>query len=161
MVHDPSVMVLDEPAAGLDPRARIELRTMIRALAAEGKSILISSHILTELAEICDSVGIIEHGHLLARGTVAEIRGQRETSEVHVRVLERDAELVAWLNNHAHVAEVRSEDGRHVFGNRGGKKQQADLLRAMVEAGFRVIEFGTETHSLEDIFMNVTKGRLQ
>ena len=161
MVHDPAVMVLDEPAAGLDPRARIELRTMIRELAATGKSILISSHILSELAEICDSVGIIEHGNLLTRGTVEEIQGQRETSEVQVRVLDRDSELVAWLQNHDEVSEVRSSGGKHIFTNRGGKEQQADLLQEMIEAGFRVIEFGAETHSLEDIFMNVTKGQLQ
>lgn len=161
MVHDPAVMVLDEPAAGLDPRARIELRTMIRELAATGKSILISSHILTELAEICDSVGIIEHGSLLAQGTVAEIQGQRETSEVHVRVLDRDDELIAWLNNHDEVSDVRSNGGKHVFTNKGGKEQQASLLQAVVEAGYRVVEFGSETRSLEDIFMNITKGKLQ
>ena len=76
MIHDPAVMVLDEPAAGLDPRARIELREMIRQLAADGKTILISSHILTELAEMCDMVGIIERGRLLAVGTVEEIQRQ-------------------------------------------------------------------------------------
>ena len=74
MIHDPAVLVLDEPAAGLDPRARVELRGMIRALADDGKTILVSSHILTELAEMCDTVGIIEHGCLLAVGTVDELR---------------------------------------------------------------------------------------
>ena len=90
MIHDPSVLVLDEPAAGLDPRARIELREMIAQLAAAGKAILISSHILTELAEICDRVGIIEQGRLLAVGSVAEISaGVQVRSTVHVRVLRR------------------------------------------------------------------------
>ncbi len=74
MIHDPAVLVLDEPAAGLDPRARIELREMFRRLAAEGKTILVSSHILTELAEMCDEVGIIEQGRMVAVGTVAEIQ---------------------------------------------------------------------------------------
>ena len=161
MVHDPAVLVLDEPAAGLDPRARIELRNMIRALAANGKAILISSHILTELAEICDSVGIIEHGSLLARGTVAEIQGKRETSEVHVQVLDRQDELLAWLHRRDDISNICSDVGRCSFENRGGKEQQADLLKAMVEAGFRVVEFGSETRSLEDVFMNVTKGVVQ
>src|SRR5215475_2616257 len=78
MIHDPSVLVLDEPAAGLDPRARIELREMIARLADVGKAILISSHILTELAEICHSVGIIEQGQLLAVGSVAEISARAQ-----------------------------------------------------------------------------------
>src|SRR6188768_2537996 len=88
MIHDPAVLILDEPAAGLDPRARIELREMIRELAADGKTVLVSSHILTELAEMCDRVGIIERGQLLAVGTVEEIqREQQPHREVKVRVL--------------------------------------------------------------------------
>ena len=161
MVHDPAVLVLDEPAAGLDPRARIELRTMIRELAAHGKSILISPHILTELAEICDSVGIIEHGNLLARGTVAEIQGQRETSEVHVCVVDRQSELLAWLQQRDDISDVRSDADRCPFVNKGGREQQADLLAAIIQAGFRVVEFGSETRSLEDVFMNVTRGIVQ
>ena len=90
LIHDPAVLVLDEPAAGLDPRARIELREMIRALADEGKAILISSHILTELAEICDVVGIIEQGRLVAVGGVDEIQKQGQTPQnaVEVRLLD-------------------------------------------------------------------------
>ena len=78
LIHDPSVLILDEPAAGLDPRARIELRRMIGELAARGKTVLVSSHILTELAEMCDSVGIIEQGQLLATGSVDEIQRERK-----------------------------------------------------------------------------------
>lgn len=100
LIHDPAVMVLDEPAAGLDPRARIELREMIRALAAEGKTILISSHILTELAEMCDVVGILERGKLLAVGTVEEIQRQcaRERDVVEVRLVGTAAPLADWLS---------------------------------------------------------------
>ncbi len=88
MIHDPPVLILDEPAAGLDPRARIELREMIRHLAADGKTILVSSHILTELAEMCDQVGIIEQGQLLATGSVEEIqRRLQRQSNVRVRVV--------------------------------------------------------------------------
>ena len=94
MIHDPSVLVLDEPAAGLDPRARIELREMIARLAEAGKAILISSHILTELAEICNRVAIIEQGRLLAVGSVEEISARAEArAEVRLQVL-RDAEQV-------------------------------------------------------------------
>ena len=98
MIHDPSVLMLDEPAAGLDPRARIELREMIERLAAAGKAILISSHILTELAEICDRVGIIEQGRLLAVGSVAEISAAvTGRSTVRVRVLRRRRAAAGWL----------------------------------------------------------------
>ena len=94
------MLVLDEPAAGLDPRARIELREMIRALARQGKTVLISSHILTELAEMCDTVGIIERGKLLAVGTVEQIQGahgQTPQTQVAVGVLENAEGLAAWL----------------------------------------------------------------
>ena len=161
MVHDPKVMVLDEPAAGLDPRARVELRTMIRELATTGKAILISSHILTELAEICDSVGIIEHGSLLAVGTVEEIQGQRETSTVHVRVLQQAQEYWAWLNERDDVSDLHLDGDVLSFTSKGGEEDQADLLRATIEAGFRVVDFGSRTRSLEDVFMNITQGRLQ
>ena len=73
LLHDPRLLILDEPADGLDPRARIELRELLRALASQGKAVLISSHILTELSEICDTCAIIEQGHLLATGTVQEV----------------------------------------------------------------------------------------
>ncbi len=93
LIHDPAVMILDEPAAGLDPRARIHLRRMIRELADRGKTVLISSHILTELAEMVDSVGIIEQGQLLATGTVDQIqRQQAQHRELTIRVLDRAAE---------------------------------------------------------------------
>ncbi len=98
IIHDPPVLVLDEPAAGLDPRARIELREMIGALAADGKSVLISSHILTELAEMCDTVGIIEQGRLLAVGSVHDIqRGRQQQRAVELRIMGGAAALVGWL----------------------------------------------------------------
>src|SRR5688500_13692517 len=98
MIHNPSVLVLDEPAAGLDPRARIELREMISKIAEAGKAVLISSHILTELAEICDKVGIIEQGRLLAVGSVAEISARAQVqSTVRVRVLNDAERLRQWL----------------------------------------------------------------
>ena len=107
MIHDPSVLILDEPAAGLDPRARIELRQMIRELAHDGKTILVSSHILTELAEMCDRVGIIEQGCLLATGSVDEIqRGQAQHRGIVVRILGNTDALTHWLDEHAVVSDL-------------------------------------------------------
>ncbi len=162
MIHGPSVLVLDEPAAGLDPRARIELREMINKLAASGKAILISSHILTELAEMCDRVGIIERGRLLAVGSVAEISsGARAKATVHVRVLEGDDRLRNWLIARPEVSDLQLNDSLAVFDFAGDRHAEAGLLRAMVNDGLPVVEFGAKHQSLEDVFLHVTEGRVQ
>jgi ABC-2 type transport system ATP-binding protein len=162
MIHNPSVLVLDEPAAGLDPRARIELREMIAQLAAAGKAILISSHILTELAEICDKVGIIERGRLLAVGSVAEVSARtQEQSTVRVRVLRDSERLSGWLTARGDVSELHIEGDLATFSHSGDRETEAALLRAMIEAGFPVVEFGAQHKSLEDVFLHVTQGRVQ
>jgi ABC-2 type transport system ATP-binding protein len=162
MIHNPSVLVLDEPAAGLDPRARIELREMIGQLAAAGKAILISSHILTELAEICDKVGIIEQGRLLAVGSVAEISARVQIqSTVRVRVLHDAERLRDWITAHEHVSDLRQDGELTMFSFTGDREAEAQLLRAIVEAGFPVVEFGAKHKSLEDVFLHVTEGRVQ
>ena len=163
LIHDPPVLVLDEPAAGLDPRARIELREMIRALANEGKTILISSHILTELAEMCDVVGIIERGRLIAVGSVEEIhqQGRSPLNLVEVRLLDAADGLCRWLAEQPGVTEIHAEGERLRFLYAGEPEAEAQLLRAMILAGFRVIAFGTRRRSLEDVFMQVTQGFVQ
>jgi ABC-2 type transport system ATP-binding protein len=162
MIHNPSVLVLDEPAAGLDPRARIELRDMISQLAEAGKAILISSHILTELAEICDSVGILEQGRLLAVGSVAEISARVQVqSNVRVRVLHDVERLRGWLAERDDISELRADDDLTMFSFSGDRAAEASLLRTMIEAGFSVVEFGAKHKSLEDVFLHVTEGRVQ
>jgi len=163
LIHDPAVLVLDEPAAGLDPRARIEVRRMIRTLADEGKAILISSHILTELAEVCDVVGIIERGQLLAVGSVEDIQQQsrRQRSTVEVRVLDDAAALGAWLAENADVSGLNVNSDSVRFIHAGDLQAEADLLRSMIEAGFRVVAFGSRQQTLEDVFMHVTEGLIQ
>ena len=163
LIHDPAVMVLDEPAAGLDPRARIEVREMIRQLANQGKAILISSHILTELAEICDVVGILEMGRLVAVGSVDDIQRQGQTAQnvVEVRLLDGTTTLANWLGERPGVTQIHT-DGQVVrFLHAGQMEAEADLLKAMIEAGFRVAAFGSRRKSLEDVFMQVTKGLVQ
>ncbi|MHB8901533.1 MAG: ATP-binding protein DrrA1-3 family domain-containing protein, partial [Thermoguttaceae bacterium] len=163
LIHDPPVMVLDEPAAGLDPRARIELREMIRSLANEGKAILISSHILTELAEICDTVGIIERGKLVAVGRVDEIRAglRGETNLVEVRLLEGSDGLAGWLAKRPDASSIRVDGNEVHFVFAGDGSAEADLLKAMIGEGFRIVAFGARRRTLEEVFMQVTKGLVQ
>ncbi len=166
IIHNPAVLILDEPAAGLDPRARIELREMIRELAAMGTSVLISSHILTELAEMCDTVGILEHGELLAVGTVEAIQRDQAGKPAHrrallVKSLEQDAALAAWLAARTGVLHVKQSPEGVGFEHDGDGAAEADLLRDMIRAEFRVLGFGAQTRSLEDVFMQVTRGKIQ
>ncbi len=163
LIHDPAVLVLDEPAAGLDPRARIELREMIRTLADRGKTVLISSHILTELGEMCDVVGIIEQGRLVAVGTVDEIQKQEQTPQnlVEVRMLDSVDPLGAWLAVRSDVSQLHLDGQSARFLHAGEPEAEAELLKAMVEAGFRVVAFGTRRRTLEDVFMQVTRGLVQ
>jgi len=161
MIHAPAVLVLDEPAAGLDPRARIELREMIRRLAADGKTILVSSHILTELAEMCDTVGIIEQGRILAVGSVAEIQNrgrQRHQSSIRIRILGGANVAEPWLVARDDIHELKFDGDTATFAHDGDENSEADLLRNMVAAGFRIAAFGSHQHSLEDVFMKVTAG---
>lgn len=162
MIHDPSVLILDEPAAGLDPRARIELRQMIRELAHDGKTILVSSHILTELAEMCDRVGIIEQGCLLAIGSVEEIqRGQAQHRGIVVRILGGADALTNWLEEHAAVSNLVVDGELVRFAHEGDRESEAAMLKAMIEAGLQVAEFSSHQKSLEDVFMHVTQGVVQ
>ncbi len=162
MIHNPSVLILDEPAAGLDPRARIELREMIAQLAGLGKAVLISSHILTELAEICDKVGIIEQGKLLAVGSVDEISARTETtSRVRLRMLSDSQRLLEWLAKRDDVSEVVEQNAVVTLTHDGDEAEQAVLLKEIVAADFSIVEFASKTKSLEDVFLHVTEGRVQ
>ena len=162
MIHDPAVLILDEPAAGLDPRARIELREMIAQLADMGKAVLISSHILTELAEICDKVAIIETGRLLAVGTVDEISAKTGTSShVRLRLLKDVNKLLQWFSEREDIENVNIEEEIIALTHEGGQEEQAQLLKEIVDAGFQVVEFASKQKSLEDIFLHVTEGRVQ
>jgi ABC-2 type transport system ATP-binding protein len=162
MIHNPGVLILDEPAAGLDPRARIELREMIAQLAEQGKAVLISSHILTELAEICDRVGIIEQGWLCACGTVNEISAMIEAvSRVRLRMIGDKKLLLDWLKQRDDVSDVAVEAGIVMLTHDGDEANQAKLLRELIQAGFDILEFSSKQKSLEDVFLHVTEGRVQ
>jgi len=164
LVHDPKLLLLDEPASGLDPRARIELKELMKALRDMGKTILISSHILPELADFCNKIGIIEKGKLLLFGGVDEILAQINGGRgVRIRLAEGDdvERAKAILLAIPGVKEV-TENGRELLVTLDFEQaQQHTLLAALVTAGFRV-ESCTETQlDLEDLFMSVTEGAVQ
>ncbi len=167
LIHNPAVLILDEPAAGLDPRARIELRDMVGELASQGKSILVSSHILTELAEICDRVAIIEQGRLLATGSVDEILSKsrrldaNETVEIVATFLSSATEAANWLREQDQVHNVFARTNEVSFACPNHPEFQAKLLKSIVESGFRLTRFSGKQHSLEDAFLHVTEGRVQ
>lgn len=162
LVHDPDILVLDEPAAGLDPRARIELRELLTVLAEQKKAVLISSHILTELTEICNGVVIIEKGEVLETGTIeAVLKKSSPRRAISMRVLDKQRELLKELLQSPHVAHA-TESGRDVLLELEGEEESsADLLANLIGKGFKVVEFKQSKTNLEDIFMNVTKGGVQ
>lgn len=160
LVHDPSLLVLDEPASGLDPRARIDLREIVLELSRQDKTILISSHILAELGELCDRVGIMEAGRVLAQGTPDEIReASRATARIRVRVLGDEAArtAAAAVATEVGALAVRFDQGVLQAELTGGEEEAAALLTALVGAGIRVASF-TEERGLERLFMSVTQG---
>jgi ABC-2 type transport system ATP-binding protein len=164
LVHDPELLILDEPASGLDPRARVELREILRALRGMGKTILISSHILPELAELCTAVGIIDRGHLLRSGRIGEIeRSLRATAVLRIDLLSDVQAAIDWLGTDERVGdvlpvEVEAGDGaaRLEFPFDGPPDAQAALLGAMIKAGHVVVGFTQATSGLEEIFLKVT-----
>src|SRR3954468_15794166 len=142
IIHDPQVLILDEPAANLDPRARIEFRTLIRELAADGKTILLSSHILTELAEMCDSVAVIEKGRILATGTVEEIlAGLRQRRILSLRLAGSEERIQRFLLEQPGVTGVSDINGRLQFEFDGGDQEQVALIGRLIASGFAVLEF--------------------
>ena len=162
IIHDPQLLILDEPAANLDPRARIEFRTLIRELAADGKTILLSSHILTELSEICDTVAVIEKGKVLATGTVSEIlSGMRPHRVLSVRFARQESGVERFLLEQPGVIKVHDVNGRFQFEFEGDDNAQASLLHRLLDAGLAVVEFNAHDAGLEDLFMKITTGRVQ
>jgi len=162
LLHDPPALIMDEPAAGLDPRARIELRELIRALSSQGKAVLISSHILTELAEICDGAVIIEHGKILMAGRVGELLTDNASRRVAlIRVLSDSEELYRELLQTPGVEAARLNGDEVMAEVNGDDEALCALLATLVGRGHRVIEFKQQRANLEEIFMSVTKGDVQ
>ena len=158
LIHDPDVLILDEPAGGLDPNARIEMRQTIAGLRSLGKTILLSSHILPELASICDRVGILNRGVLLAQGTVKEISAQlQENLQILVTVDSDVNHALAVVQKLADVQNAVIADSEHLsFSFTGGRKLAGELLAFLQTNGVKVRWFTENEASLENVFIDIT-----
>jgi ABC-2 type transport system ATP-binding protein len=174
LLHDPQVLLLDEPASGLDPRARIEIRGLLKELRGMGKTIMVSSHILPELADICNKIGIIERGELIVNADVAQVmqqvRGQtllnikvaaagQSGSEPAVGSQQRNSEAAArLLEGHASVERVEVRDDLLLVTLRPGVVDYSDLAALLVSGGHQLTLFKEDELNLETAFMALTKG---
>jgi ABC-2 type transport system ATP-binding protein len=160
LVHDPQVLLLDEPASGLDPRARVELRELLRELRSLGKTILISSHILPELEELCTSVAIVDKGRVLAAGKIADISRQLRVGEVlRVRVLGDEAALEAaraWFELQPDVASAAFDSGQIEIGFRGDEAGAAQLLAQAIRSKIQIASYSPAATDLQELFLQVT-----
>jgi ABC-2 type transport system ATP-binding protein len=162
LLHDPKVLLLDEPASGLDPRARIEIRELLRELHHMGKTILISSHILLELADFCTSVGIIERGQMVFTGTVREALERARVGQiVNVSVAERTIDAEALIKQLPGVLSTEARDGRIRVELDAKTGDTALIAHKLVTAGFRLTRLNEEEVDLETAFMRLTKGLVQ
>lgn len=169
LVHDPKVLFLDEPASGLDPRARIEMRSLLSELGRMGKSLMVSSHILTDLSEMCSSIGIIERGKLLYAGSISEALARTRASRgggARIRVsLEAGgppaSELAGVLAAEPRVAKVVVEDGTLIVDVQPGETSNHFVIEMLIASGSKIASFQPEDIKLEDAFLKLTTGALQ
>ena len=159
LLHDPQVLLLDEPLSGLDPRARIEMRNLLRRLGQMGKTIVVSSHILPELADICNKVGVIDRGVMSVSAEVSEVMQRvRQRMILQIGIAEKKDQAAQTLEAMAEVEKVTEGDGFLVVTLQEGIKEYFDIPTRLVEAGFRITRFSEEEVNLESAFMALTKG---
>jgi ABC-2 type transport system ATP-binding protein len=159
LVHDPPVLILDEPSSGLDPRARLEVKALLKELRRMGKTILISSHILTELADCCTSIGIIERGQLLMHGPIAEVyRRIRGNRRVEIKFIEGMEAGLSIIRSNPHTRDVQIEDHQVVVELATDDDGVSALMQQLSQSGARMRSFYEREPTLEDVFMLVTKG---
>jgi ABC-2 type transport system ATP-binding protein len=164
LLHDPQVLILDEPASGLDPRARIEMRELLRELTRMGKTIMISSHILPELSDFCNRIGILEAGKLIAAGKVTDIMGTLQADRrITAHVLRNVEQAAEWLQSDELVSDIEFEVGEGPanvlrFAYSGELEQLEHISRKLAEPDFGLIGFEEAKTDLEDLFLKVTEG---
>ncbi|SOC44935.1 ABC transporter ATP-binding protein [Ureibacillus acetophenoni] len=161
LIHDPKVLILDEPASGLDPRARVEMRDILKHLKSMGKTILISSHILPELSEMCDEIVVIDRGKLIAHGHVESIQAQLQGDKrIKVKVVDQLDAARAFFEEDPFISGIElQEDKKEIsFTYKGSDEEQVELLRKALLSNIPVYSLNVEEKDLEDVFMAITKG---
>jgi ABC-2 type transport system ATP-binding protein len=166
LIHNPDLLVLDEPNSGLDPRARFEMKEVLKNLGSMGKTIIISSHILPELSELCSSVGIIDHGKILASGKIEDImRSGDSLPPIKIKAYLKGSDpvnsahqIVGYVQELQNVDKISVIDDEIVIYYNGTPDSDAELLRSLVDRGVQVIQYFREKESLENLFLQVTGG---
>lgn len=165
LLHDPQVLILDEPAAGLDPRARVEIRSLLVELARLGKTIFFSTHVLSDVAEICTRVAIIEAGKLVAVGSARELQEQLlPHRQLVVRSISDVEKLEAYLSGYPKIVTVTRQEIRDgklsevLVEFSGNISEVSQLLTALIGAGFELVSFSEVENDLEEVFLRATKG---
>ena len=162
LLHDPKVLLLDEPAGNLDPRARIELRELLKTLRGMGKTIIISSHILPELQDMCNTVGVIERGELIYAGPWTELVKRARTGTVlHVGVASHQEQAAALMSQQASVETVANHNGYFEVNLKQGATDYGFIPQMLVESGYKLTLLREEEVNLETAFMRLTKGMVQ
>lgn len=160
LLHEPKVLLLDEPASGLDPAARMEFRELIKQLRKMGRTVLISSHILTEMTEFCTSIGILEKGELLASGRVSQILQELQPElQLRIQVAGKIEQLESLLESQALSENVIADTNEITCLWRGDRATLPALHRSIVEADIPLVSFSTKGENLEDIYMRISKHR--
>jgi ABC-2 type transport system ATP-binding protein len=159
LVHDPPVLILDEPTSGLDPRARIEVKALLKELRRMGKTVLISSHILSELADCCSSIGIIERGQLLMSGPIDSVYRQiRKNRQVVIRFNQHVEAGISILRSRPELRDIDIAGNRVEVEMEATDEQLAEVMEQLIEGGATMHSFNDKEPTLEDVFMMVTKG---
>ncbi len=159
LIHDPELLILDEPASGLDPRARVEMKEVLKQLREMGKTIIISSHILPELAEMCTEIGIIDRGKLSAEGTVNHIMQQLTKKRIiNVKPFENNEKLIKLLSEKPFISEIIENTDDVEFAFDGDDKELSLLLKNIITEDIPIISFKEKEGNLEEIFMQITGG---
>ncbi|MDD5491495.1 MAG: ABC transporter ATP-binding protein [bacterium] len=157
LVRKPDIFLLDEPASGLDPRARAELRQVLTKLSSEGRTIIISSHVLADLADICSHIIIMDKGKFLANGPVREIINQiSDTKRIHLEILGNSEQAKTALENYANIKLLKTQESSFIVEIAADLEKVALLNKHLVDQGFKVVSFYEEKANLEDVFLKIT-----
>ncbi|BCZ48502.1 ABC transporter [Clostridium gelidum] len=157
LIHNPQLLILDEPASGMDPRARFEMKNILKNLKDMGKTILVSSHILSELGEICTNIGIVESGQLVCQGTVEDIMNTATGNEnIIITVMNKEEKAVKLLKEMPKVGKVKFENKIITITFNGNEEECVGLLKTMIMNDIPIISFNKEVSSLEDLFIKIT-----